>query len=1238
MSYNYENPGWQSGWIGGGGGIGLGKWRVPITSPAPAEPTPVPPPLVVPEQPPGTAFSSVSYTSSAYGAQIPIIYASYKITGNVIWASNIRTTPIPPTSDPNAPGSYQSVDFALALCEGTINGILRMWIGDRLVLDQTVEVDGSGIAQADDNGVIGSTTVDVTDPESPLALVGSGVLQTKITVFNGSETQLPRGRIVEVEGFEGTPAYRGIAYILFENFVVSSESLPAISVEISANTEATLPHIVAEEPASQDLFDAILDTVLVVDVAHDTVFTGGRDFGSTSSEIAGARGYWAWENNTLTPGDQNDVYITQSVPDINIERVLMLPSGLWVIQDDGVTNCGPFYTYNPFSGYIVDSFGAQSTSFLNSATTLASQAQSSCAMPTPSKLGRLLDTYCAVGYVATGVAFFQIDEFGKIIDGAPQAYFNGVFPVARSQACGLYVSSSLAQSRPQFYDAVSTPGYHFYFFNVTGGTTLNIYRCTVGNDTVGEAFASAAVDLVQQVSITTLAGDLVTYSVGQVMVDPVDGCFIVPFYTSGTFDAVVKYNPYTGTFGWIAKIAGKMLQNQASPTPRAALSRQKWTFICDDGSVKSINLGNGDVSTVTSSLTDSGLPGHTGLTQFYNGYEDSVVYLGYTAPDVVLVKFFGNRVQRSTVELSTVAKNLLERCGLGETDTVVSDIGALTIDGYAITDTKSLRDVFSELAQVFTFDLVESNGLLLFKARGGASAVTVPHKRLGYVNAEGWLPEDALNDFTNVRKVNLSYRDIDREYAVNQQSVVLPDHNGLDFENSAANDVSVPVVLTADSAKTLAEILLYSKITYQTQFELILPTQYMWLDPADVITVARDDAATELEVMRVRSIEIGADNQVRITASREEPSIYTDTVTLFGNQGRFEESRFAASSIRVDPVVLDIPWLSYDEQAYAWSDYYMALTWLPSNTDANLAKNTTVMFDDGLAPVSVLGPGSDFPTWGIVVEPLEDRGSFFSVDEDSVMTVRMRNVSLDSALDDLASIDAMVVDDGLNLAYVGGELIQFQSVTSLGRGVYEFRNFVRGKFGTDPLIGGHVTGERFILLKDADGVTTPAYRSAHVSVGSSPFHNITLDTGVRDPRYPVPRQYWKAKNYEPWSVADLEAAYDGDDVDLTWERRTRFGGAWASDGSVIGGSVPLNEPTEEYTVYFYRNPTTFKPSDSSTYIRKVKTTTPGYTYLLADQTADLFDNTVDDLYVSVAQTGGHNGVEGVYTQVILPHL
>lgn len=199
-------------------------------------------------------------TTSIEGAPILRVYGKMRVGGQVIWASRLLETSDTESSGGKGGGGVESTtysyfaSFALGLCEGQINGVGRIW------------ADGEEISRAD----------------------------YTIRVYEGGELQAPDPKIVAVEGADFAPAYRGLAYLLFEDLPLErfGNRVPQITVEVFNRPPATGP---------------LLENA----VTGVTLIPGASEFAYATETVWREEGFGAWvAENAHAGGDEPDLIVS----------------------------------------------------------------------------------------------------------------------------------------------------------------------------------------------------------------------------------------------------------------------------------------------------------------------------------------------------------------------------------------------------------------------------------------------------------------------------------------------------------------------------------------------------------------------------------------------------------------------------------------------------------------------------------------------------------------------------------------------------------------------------------------------------------------------------------------------------------------------------------------------------------------------------------------------------------------
>lgn len=172
----------------------------------------------------GPRLSDLSVQTSTYGAEIPRLYGTLAIAGNVIWLENnqLRETVHKKKSggkggastDPTKTYSY-SATFALGLCEGEIAAVRRIWCADKLIYSA------------------GSSDINT--------IIANNKTSKMFTLYRGTDDQMPNSRYEANVGAGNAPAFRGLAYLVFYDFQLEkySNSLQGAQFKVEVVKQAS---------------------------------------------------------------------------------------------------------------------------------------------------------------------------------------------------------------------------------------------------------------------------------------------------------------------------------------------------------------------------------------------------------------------------------------------------------------------------------------------------------------------------------------------------------------------------------------------------------------------------------------------------------------------------------------------------------------------------------------------------------------------------------------------------------------------------------------------------------------------------------------------------------------------------------------------------------------------------------------------------------------------------------------
>jgi len=205
------------------------------------------------------------------------------------------------------------------------------------------------------------------------------------------------------------------------------------------------------------------------------------------------------------------------------------------------------------------------------------------------------------------------------------------------------------------------------------------------------------------------------------------------------------------------------------------------------------------------------------------------------------------------------------------------------------------------------------------------------------------------------------------------------------------------------------------------------------------------------------------------------------------------------------------------------------------------------------------------------------------------------------------SRDRSAVLAGANALAVRGangewEVLQFLTAEPVAEDVWTLSGLLRGQAGSDPAMAVLTSAGAAVVALDEALVRADlalAERGLPLTWRAAPAGGPASGRSMSETF-----DTWRGLSSRPWSPAHLRARKQDGDTLVTWIRRTRLAGdGWDAE-------VPLGEEREVYRVEIL---------DGETVVRTAETTTPAFTYTAVQRAADLPSGPVGVLAVKVAQ-------------------
>lgn len=526
------------------------------------------------------------------------------------------------------------------------------------------------------------------------------------------------------------------------------------------------------------------------------------------------------------------------------------------------------------------------------------------------------------------------------------------------------------------------------------------------------------------------------------------------------------------------------------------------------------------------------------------------------------------RSKQSIGSLDSVIENECALSSLINSDDLDLSLISQSVRGFHVSG-GSIRSALEPLQAAFPFDVISSGYKIKFVPRGQDSVKSIPWSDLGagMSNAGIMIADSREMDSQLPVRTNVKYLDAEREYALSEQYAER-------LNTAAVNrvDRELPLVLNADEAAGVAEVLTFLPWLERTEYNLSLPPLYSDLEPADVISV-QDNGGAQYE-LRIVSAKSSADGILGITARPNRAALYTSAAS--GSDGVIPDGNIPLEGPTTS-VLLDIPVV--DETFQYAPGFVVAVTGASEGwPGATLFRSV----DSGQTWQDLQGFTGKCSI-GFARAPLG--ASACNLVDQRSLTVFMRSGFLESVTRDQMLLGANYAAYGVDGRW---EIIRFQNAAIQTDGTYIVSGFVRGDRGTEWASGLHQENDLFIILADPDNafIGTPVemvgVERAYRAITSGDDISSAADTDFT----------YRGVNLECLSPVDGRGVRDGSGNFLGYfSRRSRLSSSWWSNGV----SAPLGEAQEAYEI---------DVMNGSVVVRTISTAAQSFAYSAASQTSD----------------------------------
>lgn len=374
--------------------------------------------------------------------------------------------------------------------------------------------------------------------------------------------------------------------------------------------------------------------------------------------------------------------------------------------------------------------------------------------------------------------------------------------------------------------------------------------------------------------------------------------------------------------------------------------------------------------------------------------------------------------------LGDIITDLCLRSGLISEQFNVSELNDI-VEGYVINDLQSAREAIEALSSIYFFYIVESEAKLKFSMRCGKMVQKINEDDLIIVSGGGTISTTRRQELELAKQVSILYMDSSNYY---QSNIAYATRENV--ETNVMITINSQMVLTASLAQRVANINLYNNWVARTSYKFVLPPNYLHLEPGDLITLNHSQ-------MRIININIATKRFIHITAIAEESSNYSLYIEPSIVKAQTINSNLYDHIIHI----LDLPY-------YFNAEENQPVIYVAVANKLGTFKPITLCYNHNMINIH------NEATIGHVLDALQPSQA---IDYNSKIIVFLISGKLESITDEY-------MINGKNLAIIGDEIIQFGNAKLLEPGKYELSRLLRGRLGTENQISTHKSGDRFILL------------------------------------------------------------------------------------------------------------------------------------------------------------------------------
>ena len=444
--------------------------------------------------------------------------------------------------------------------------------------------------------------------------------------------------------------------------------------------------------------------------------------------------------------------------------------------------------------------------------------------------------------------------------------------------------------------------------------------------------------------------------------------------------------------------------------------------------------------------------------------------------------------------LSSIILEISQKCllDIDHVDVVSIDV---PVEGFLLNNKITAHNAIDILRTSYFFDINSfATESISFIKRGHGRELSVNREKCLKINDNSYFEEIEIPLENTLSKINLYFIDKSREYNPCYKYI---NNEAISYVNKAT--VNLPIVMTEYEAEKLGALILGNASIEDRIIKFIIPCIDLLIKPSDFVRLLYNDKIYKLRIINVTLVGL----KLSITG------IVDDRYSYLAIAAPYEKPKMKISAkIEEKIIVLTLPFSLDDSSLPSVAVYYYG------NKSANLYAKFSE--ESNWSKVKTILPCKNIASIISFDQPVE--ANFYHFDLTSTILIKTEKFDLP-------------VNEIEHFAMIGEELIGFKNIVPVEEGIYRLSALSRGLLGTEKYINSHNGNEYFILIDTG----------ANILPLSERVENQSIDFKCGDAQTSI---IYQNKLREPLIIYPTKQELCDNLLHLEWFDRSRNDGNW----------------------------------------------------------------------------------------------